>query len=71
MKPDPITIIANGKQERLDSACSVAEFIAAHGWKPTQVVVERNGNVLTRDQIHTLVLVNGDRLEVILPVAGG
>ena len=71
MKPDPITIIANGKQERLDSSCSVGDFIAAHGWKPTQIVVERNGNVLTRDQIHTVMLVNGDKLEVILPVAGG
>ena len=71
MKFDPITIIANGKQERLDSSSSVADFIAAHGWKPTQVVVERNGNVLTRDQIHTVMLINGDRLEVIVPVAGG
>jgi thiamine biosynthesis protein ThiS len=71
MKPDPITIVANGKQERLDSSCSVGDFLATHGWRPKQVVVERNGSVLTRDQVHTVILVNGDRLEVILPVAGG
>jgi len=71
MKPDPITIIANGKEERLDSPCSVADFIAAHGWKPTQIVVERNEDVLTRDQIYTVMLVNGDKLELIVPVAGG
>ena len=71
MKFDPITIIANGKQEQLDSSCSVVDFIAAHGWGPTQVVVERNGVVLTRDQIHTVMLVNGDKLELVVPVAGG
>ncbi|MGD1020034.1 MAG: sulfur carrier protein ThiS [Verrucomicrobiia bacterium] len=71
MKPDPITIVANGTQERLGSACSVAEFIEAHGWKTTQVVVERNGDVLARGELRTLMLANGDRLEVIVPVAGG
>ncbi|MGD0059209.1 MAG: sulfur carrier protein ThiS [Verrucomicrobiia bacterium] len=71
MKPDPITITANGKREHLDSACSVAGFIEAHGWKTTQVVVERNGNILTRNDLHTQMLTDGDCLEVIVPVAGG
>ncbi|MGA2603798.1 MAG: sulfur carrier protein ThiS [Verrucomicrobiia bacterium] len=71
MKPDPIMIVANGRQERLDSPCSVGEFIEARGWKPTQVVVERNGGVLTRDQLQVVMLANGDEIEVIVPVAGG
>lgn len=71
MKPDPITIVANGKQEHLDSACSVAEFIEARGWKTTQVVVERNGIVLARNDLRAQMLVDGDCLEVIVPVAGG
>jgi thiamine biosynthesis protein ThiS len=71
MKPNPIRITANGKREHLDSACSVAEFIQAHGWKTTQVVVERNGSVLARNELRTLMLADGDSLEVIVPVAGG
>jgi thiamine biosynthesis protein ThiS len=71
MKPEPIMITANGKAERLESACSVAEFIEAHGWKPTQVVVEKNGSVLARNELRRLVLTDGDCLEVIVPVAGG
>ncbi len=71
MKPDPITITANGKLEHLDSACSVAEFIEAHGWKTTQVVVERNGNIVARNNLHAQLLTDGDSLEVIVPVAGG
>ena len=71
MKPDPITISANGRQARLDEACSVAQYIEAHGWKPTQVVVERNGTVLERKDLHTVILEDGDSIEVIVPVAGG
>jgi thiamine biosynthesis protein ThiS len=71
MKLDPITITANGKPEHLGSACSVAEFIEAHGWKATQVVVEKNGSVLARNELHTHQLTDGDCLEVIVPVAGG
>jgi thiamine biosynthesis protein ThiS len=71
MRPDPITITANGKREHLDFACSVAQFIEAHGWKTTQVVVERNGSVLARNELGALMLANGDFLEVIVPVAGG
>jgi sulfur carrier protein len=71
MKPDPITIIANGRQQRLDSPCSVGDYIVARGWKPTQIVVERNGSVLKRDQIYTVMLADGDKLELIVPVAGG
>ena len=71
MKPEPITILANGKEERLESPCSVAEFVGARGWKVTQVVVERNGTVLGRGELGSVMLSSGDRLEVIVPVAGG
>jgi thiamine biosynthesis protein ThiS len=39
--------------------------------KPTQVVVEYNGEALLRDQFEQVQLREGDRLEVVLPVAGG
>lgn len=71
MNADPITVIANGEQEKLGSACSVAEFVEAHGWKTTQVVVERNGIVLARNELRAQMLSDGDCLEVIVPVAGG
>jgi len=66
-----ITILANGREERFDAPRSVAEFVMGHGWKPTQVVVERNGSVVPRGDFSKVVLANGDRVEVIVPVAGG
>jgi thiamine biosynthesis protein ThiS len=71
MKVEAGTISANGKQEQIDLPCSVGEFLASRGWKTTQVVVECNGRVLGRDELSDVMLRNGDRLEVIVPVAGG
>jgi thiamine biosynthesis protein ThiS len=71
MKPEPITVVANGKPEQIQPPCSVTDFIVAHGWKATQVVVERNGRVLGRDELGRVMLGSGDQLEVIVPVAGG
>lgn len=71
MKPEEGTILANGKQEQVQLPCSVAGFVAARGWKPTQVVAEYNGRVLGRDEMGGVMLRNGDQLEVIVPVAGG
>jgi thiamine biosynthesis protein ThiS len=71
MKPEPVTILANGKHEQVEMPCTVAEFVAAHGWKPTQVVVECNERVLGRNELGSVMLGDGDQLEVIVPVAGG
>ena len=71
MKPEGATILANGKEEQVQLPCSVAGFVTARGWKATQVVTEYNGRVLARDEMGRVMLSSGDRLEVIVPVAGG
>jgi thiamine biosynthesis protein ThiS len=71
MKSELATVLANGRQEQVQLPCSVAGFVAAHGWKATQVVVERNGVVLGREELETVMINGGDQLEVIVPVAGG
>jgi thiamine biosynthesis protein ThiS len=71
MKPESITIFANGKEEEIGLPCSVANFVSGCGWKATQVVVEYNGRVLERAELTQTMLKSGDKLEVIVPVAGG
>jgi len=70
MKPE-ITVVANGSTQQIQAGLSVADFIQLSGWKPTQVVVEYNGNVLERNALSNQIVADGDRLEVIVPVAGG
>src|SRR2546425_610211 len=71
MKPESGAILANGTREQVELPCTVAEFVTAHGWKSTQVVIECNGHVLKRDELDRVMLGDGDQLEIIVPVAGG
>jgi sulfur carrier protein len=71
MKPESVTILANGKEEEIGLPCSVANFVNGRGWKPTQVVVEYNGQVLERAKLTETMLKGGDTLEVIVAVVGG
>lgn len=71
MKPETVTILANGQHKQVTLPCTVGAFLAGCGWKPTQVVVEHNGKVLSRNELNEVTLAAGDRLEVIVPVAGG
>ena len=64
-------IIANGISTEIDQPCRLADWLKQSGLKPTQVVVELNGEVVLRTQLEDVNLFDGDRLEVILPVAGG
>ena len=71
MPTSTATVIANGENRLVELPCSVAEFLFRCGWKPTQVVVEHNGNVLARSCLAETQLNDGDSLEIIQPVAGG
>lgn len=71
MKPETATIIANGERKEIGLPCSVQGFLVSCGFRATQVVVEYNGRVLERDQTDKVDLADGDRIEVIVPVAGG
>lgn len=64
-------IVANGEPHEVEPASSVGDFLRRAGLKPTQVVVEHNGRVLRKDQVDSAALSDGDRLEIIVPVAGG
>ena len=70
-KESKAMVVANGKSQEIRLPCTITEFLAGRGLKPTQVVVEYNGEALLREQFGRVQLKNGDRLEVVLPVAGG
>jgi thiamine biosynthesis protein ThiS len=71
MRQSEICVIVNGETRRVRAGFSVADVLAATPFKPTQVVVEHNGNVLDRNRLGEVALEDGDRLEIVIPVAGG
>jgi sulfur carrier protein len=68
---NPMSITANGKAFEIEDNVSVAEFIRRRGLDPRYVVVERNGEPLERHRYEEVLLLHGDRLELVRAVAGG
>jgi thiamine biosynthesis protein ThiS len=71
VEPSRGVIMANGEKREIGFPCSVSAILQTAGLKASQVVVELNGSVLRREDVERTVLRNGDRVEIILPVAGG
>jgi len=71
MKLAKASITVNGRKELICLPCTVTQVLDRAGLKSTQVVVEQNGIVLPRTLLSQTFLNEGDRLEVIVAVAGG
>jgi sulfur carrier protein len=64
-------IRVNGKAERITAELSVLAFLKNRNIDTDRVVIERNKNILKKDDWQKTVLVNGDQLEIIQIVGGG
>jgi len=71
MRANVATISANGEPRQIQLPLTLGEFLEKCGWRPSQVVVELNGEVLPRKEAASRQLQDGDRVEIIVPVAGG
>lgn len=62
----------NGQTESLpESGMSLKGFLIHKGLKPEAVVVERNGEVVERAAFESVLLQEGDALEILRFVGGG
>ncbi len=66
-----ITIHVNGRAMTVERDCPLPRLIENLGLDRRFLVVEYNGEARRREDFDTLVLKEGDRLELVLPVAGG
>lgn len=65
------TITANSKQYQVAENATVAEFLSQLQIKTKWVVVERNGEPIAREEFTKVLLKEGDKLEIVTPIAGG
>ncbi len=63
-------IVVNGKEEQIQGAVTIAEFLQGKGVSST-TLVERNMEIVKRDRYHEVQLQEGDELEVVQMMAGG
>lgn len=66
-----IEVTVNGAARQVSAGSSVADLIAALGFQPKQVAVERNKVIVRRDDHAGTTLEPGDCLEVVTFFGGG
>lgn len=66
-----IEVTVNGAARSVPLGSSVADLVAALGFQPKQVAVERNKVIVRRPDHATTPLEAGDRLEVVTFFGGG
>ena len=62
---------ANGEAVKLSDGATVEDLLATLGLGGRWVIVERNGEPVSRSELTVTVLADGDRLELVRAVAGG
>lgn len=66
-----IKVRINGKDRHLSDDTPLPQLIQEMGLDPRYLVVEYNGEPLTRESFAGVRLRAGDRIELVRPVAGG
>lgn len=64
-------ILVNGLEEEVAGDLALAGYLDEKGLDRRFLVVEYNGEALPREDFERVVLRDGDRLELVRPVAGG
>lgn len=64
-------IIVNGESQDVPNQITIEELISRIGLRSDRLAVERNHEVVSRSQWPSVLLKEGDRLEIIHFVGGG
>jgi sulfur carrier protein len=66
-----ISLRVNGEERRCPAGLMLEAVLVALGYQPRLVVVEFNGEILSRDRWSAQAVVESDVLEVVTIVGGG
>lgn len=66
-----INISINGVTRQLPESTSVANLIEEMGLTGKRIALEHNGNIVPRSLFAEQLLVDGDKLEIVIAVGGG
>lgn len=64
-------ITVNGKQIKLTSEMSVADYLEQNNYQINRIAVEMNEEILPKYSYSETMLKDGDRLEIVTFVGGG
>jgi sulfur carrier protein len=64
-------ILLNGAPKYLAQSISVAQLIEELGYVGKRIAIERNGEIVPKSSHASVMLNEGDQLEVVVAVGGG
>lgn len=64
-------LVLNGEDRSFENPLTLAQLVTSLGMKPDRVAIERNRDIVPRDQWEAVSLQEGDRLEIVHFVGGG
>lgn len=66
-----MTLTINGEAREISDGLTLAGFLASRDLRAQMVVVERNGEIVPREEYAHTDLQTGDALEIVQMMAGG
>ena len=66
-----IVLSVNGKEQQLEEPTRLLSYLEALGVNLRTIAVGYNGTVLRRDELSSVTLSDGDRVEIVRAVGGG
>ena len=66
-----IAINVNGERREFDAPLNCADLVARLELAGKRVAIERNGEIVPRSRFPEQMLLDGDRLEIVVAVGGG
>ena len=66
-----IAVRVNGKERHLEEAINLRDYVDSLGVDLDHIAVAHNGVVLRRQELSSVTLSDGDRVEIVRAVGGG
>ena len=66
-----IQVVVNGTEKRFPQPLAVSELVARMELAGRKIAVEKNGEIVPRSAHGSTLVLDGDRLEIVVAVGGG
>jgi sulfur carrier protein len=66
-----INLLINGEPRDFPTPVNLSELVQTLGFAGKRVAIERNGEIVPRSTYGNMVLLDGDKLEIVAAVGGG
>lgn len=66
-----IQVLVNGAEQRLEAPLAVSELVERMALAGRKIAVEKNGEIVPRSAHGSTLVMDGDRLEIVVAVGGG